>query len=348
MPVPSQADAVGGTLSAQWHAKSLADLFPDFFTLISVAAQTTLTALTPLEAAIDIITLAQSAATLLPSVPNVAIAILNAAIDIALATVINQINNIRNSGQAFAILPPTPGGLKGASRVIRQALLNVRDNQRPAFQPGATVAGWAIIAAADIGTIQKIISAIQALFASSDAMVAKSNTVRATVSLNFPDPFSAQKVSGRPAPQNTPQWLQVRIVDLIPGADDAFDNLISALNSLKTPIDQMISLPIIDYIAFINKILGRIKAILAFVVALIVLLQSLFLDIPIKVLEFDAQFGSTQDIADSISPWFSTAQPILSDVPDNLYTCGVFSVIGSEDPFSPALQMDTLRLLFLP
>jgi hypothetical protein len=341
----TQAKALGGTLEATWFETSLADMFPDTVAAIGAVAEGMTPLLDALQVALNLVAGAQQAAVILPEIPNAALLVLDAAIAAAIQIVIDQVENLRNAGHALILLPVTPGGYKGAARTIRSALLNTRDNQRPSFTPGATVAGWGVIAAADVGTIQKIVDAFQALFLASDKLAAQSNVVKATISLNFPDPFAAQKVAGRPAPQNTPQWLRVRIVDLIPGADDAFDNLIGALKSLRPP---PITLPILDYLDFLNRIIARIKAVLLLVTAFVVLLRALFVDIPVKIIEFDAQFGSTQDIADSIPAWFNTSQPILSDVPDDLHTCGIFAVIGSEDPFTPGLQMDLLRTLILP
>lgn len=348
MAAITEAKAVGGTLEATWFETSLSKLVPKFFTeILGPTAEGLTAALEGLRAAIVLVTGAQAISQVLLEAPDVALTILGTAIDVAILAVESQIENIRNTGHSMIILPVTPGGYKGASRIVRSALLNTRDNQRPIFLPGATVAGWGIIAAADIGTINKLLAAIQALFLASDGLAAQSNTVRTTLSLNFPDPFAAQKIVGRPAPQNTPQWLRVRIVDLIPGADDAFDHLIGALRSLLVPIPPF-TFPFVDYLEFVNRIINRILAILLVVTHIVALLQALFVDIPVKIIEFDAQFGSTQDIADSIPAWFSTSQPILADVPDDLYTCGIFAVIGSEDPFSPGAQMDLLRTLILP
>lgn len=347
-PLPTQAPAAGGVLEASWNATSLSKLFPKAFELLGelIDGLHLKEAFEALQIALKVAATAQQASALLVALPDA----LMAALDIVLGKLIDeiaaQIDNFRNTGQSVLILPPTPGGMRGATRVIRAALLNVRDNQRPNFQPGATVAGWAIIAVADVGTTKKIVDAITLLFTSSDKLAAQS-AAKTTISLNFPDPFAAQKIAGRPAPQNTPKWLRARVIDMIPGGDEAFDQLIAGLKSMRPPPFNPLG-PLSDYLKMIDRYIQRILAILIVITAIVTLLRTLFIDVPVKILEFDAQFGSTQDIADSLSPWFATSQPILSDVPDDLYTCGVFAVIGGEDPLSPGVQMDALRLLFLP
>lgn len=344
MTIVLEQPAVGGVLDAHWHARSLADLFPAFFETLGTIASGMLPLLDGLQIAINVAAVAQQVATLLPEIPNAAELALNAAINVAIELLIDQIENLRNAGQSLILLPPTPGGYRGTARLIRQALLNFADAQRPDFEPIATVAGWGIIAAADLATIQAIIDAFRKLFAASDRLAAQSGIVLA-VPTKFLDPFAANKVAGRAAPIDTPPWMRARIVDLIPGADDAFDRLVGALRSLKSPLP---TLPIIDYLEFLNRIIARIRAILELVAAIVALLQALFVDIPVRIIQFDAQFGTTQDIADSLTAWFNPSQPILADVPDNLFTCGVFAVIGSAEPFTVETQIDLLRSLFLP
>lgn len=340
----AQQAASGGVLQGTWFATSLADLLPGPIKALGDTVAALDPVLTTLKIALEVTATAQSIAVLAVELPTVADAAMQVATTLAIEVAVSLVESLRSSGQSFIIMPPTPGGMRGASGVIRSALLNLRDQQRPNFGPFSFVAGWGIVAAADLGTIQGIVDAIRALFLAVDGLAAQANYVKTTPTLTFPDPFAINKLIGRAAPQNVPPWVAARIVDLIPGAEDALDTLVAALKSLKPP---PISLPLADYLEFLNRYIARIQAILALIAAIITLLEALFLDIPVKVIEFEEQIGSTQDISDSVAAWFA-GQPILADVTDDLYTCGIFSVIGSVEPASVGLQMGILQSLFLP
>jgi hypothetical protein len=341
----AQQTATGGVLQATWFADSLLNRIPGALVALGGIATGLNPLLEALGDALTAVTVAQEIAVLLPELPNAADLLLTAAINLVIDTIVSLVESLRSSGQSFIILPPTPGGMRGASGVIRAALMNARDPQRPNFGPFSFVAGWGMIAAADLGTIQRIVDAFNALFLAVDGLAAQANFVKTVPTLTFPDPFAINKLVGRAAPQNVPPWVAARIVDLIPGSEDALDTLVAALKSLRA---KPINLPLSDHFAFLQKIIARIKAILAIVIAIVTLLQSLFLDIPVKIIEFEEQIGSTQDISDSVAAWFAPGQSILSDVGDQLYTCGIFSVIGSIEPASVGAQLSLLQSLILP
>lgn len=335
---------VAATLEATLFSANLSQLAPGFFQDIQPVLETFRVALTAAEIALEILIALSALAVFVADLPDAldaAVLILSNAL---LAVVASKIDDLRNTGFSVLILPIAPGGMAGAAKTLRAALLNARDPKRPAFGPLSFLAGWGIIAAAPIEQIQAVFDAITQLVLLGQGGL-QSGIVNAKPANVFFDPFAANKVAGSARPLNLPPWMALRIVDFVPGSEDALGALAAWLRSMITPVYVP---PIVDYTNFVKALFDRIIAMIALIETVIALLLSIFSDVPCKIVEFDAQVGSTQDLVDSIPRWFDPGSPILSDVPAGDYTCGLFAVSGSVDPVTPSAAMSLLRDLFLP
>lgn len=333
------------TLQATWFSTNLSDLVPGLFDAVQPALEVLRISLTAAEVILEVLVILSALAIFVVDLPDLLDVAFQLAGNIILAVVSSKIDDLRQTGFSAIVLPITPGGMAGCAAGIKAALQNARDPRRPNFAPFSFLAGWAIVAAAPVGQIKAIFDAITKLLTLTERLQNQTGLLPVKPSGVFLDPFAANKAAGRARPLNLPPWVGVRLVDFVPGTDDALQALAAWARAMMTPIRLP---PFGEYAAFIHAYFARLIAMITLIETLIALILTIFQDIPCKLLEFDVQVGSTQDLIDSIPRWFDPNGPALADVPPDWSTCGIFSVIGGVEPVTPAAQLELLRALFLP
>jgi len=324
--------------NVNWVSKDFLEDAPD-------EVLTVLTAMGPVASAVNsFIALGSTSLALVPPpIPIPVIDPLFILINQLIAQVEDLINSVRETGASLLIVPPGVGGVQRIEQQFRLALLNEADGSRPTFGLPATRQGTAptsfvgvlgaFINGPDFKDIQEGFDLLNNVFAFIDKVksislnvfeVIKDDPSRA-LDFFFPN-YQNQVNAGTARPIGVPRWITIRLVDLIPGADDALSEATDYLNGVSDWVPKSAATEFLD---FLSRQIARATAFVDSINSSINQINGAFVGLPAQVFIVTPFEGSTLDLAAAASDIFNPAKNTgLQAVSAQSYTAGVLCVFG--------------------